>query len=238
VKQHVKAGMTVLDIGANVGYYSKLFSKLVGDQGQVISFEPHPMTFKVLSENVSPPGNVRAIEAAISDKNGKSEFFDFLVDSGGSSLRFDAERRREQWDRLTDEEIIPKIVNNTTVARYSVTTRTVDSVLQELGVKTVDFIKMDIEGAEIHAISGMGTTLKNSPHLQMVMELNPRSLQSFGLDANAAFAQLKKVGFDHISLIDEKTNFMYLEDPHTLADLERSLLDGLGRVNILCKMGG
>ncbi len=58
MRQIVKPGMTVVDVGAHVGYYTRLFSKLVNGTGQVISFEPHPKTFNVLRRNTAGLANV------------------------------------------------------------------------------------------------------------------------------------------------------------------------------------
>src|SRR5512138_2867115 len=52
VLRSVKSGMVVVDIGANIGYYTLLFARLVGPQGRVIAFEPDPATFALLKKNV------------------------------------------------------------------------------------------------------------------------------------------------------------------------------------------
>src|SRR5205823_1875398 len=65
VLEYVKPGMTFFDIGAHFGFFSLLASSLVGDAGQVHSFEPTPNTFAVLEENVAACGNVRVNNMAV-----------------------------------------------------------------------------------------------------------------------------------------------------------------------------
>ena len=67
--RYVKRGDWVIDIGANVGHYTKRFSELVGPQGRIIAFEPVPTTFSILAANVElfACSNVSLINAAVSD---------------------------------------------------------------------------------------------------------------------------------------------------------------------------
>ena len=66
----ISPGDWVIDIGANVGHYTKRFSELVGVNGRVLAFEPVPTTFSLLSANVQKFAhqNVSLINAAVSDK--------------------------------------------------------------------------------------------------------------------------------------------------------------------------
>ncbi|MDD2665847.1 MAG: FkbM family methyltransferase [Methanocellales archaeon] len=69
----LEEGMVVLDIGASLGYYTLLAAKRVGDKGEVIAFEPDPVAFCGLLENIRINGwkNVRAFQFAVSDSNGE-----------------------------------------------------------------------------------------------------------------------------------------------------------------------
>jgi FkbM family methyltransferase len=68
----VAPGDWIIDIGANVGHYTRRFSELVGPQGRVLAFEPVPTTFALLAANVqlSPVANVSLVNAAVSDRLG------------------------------------------------------------------------------------------------------------------------------------------------------------------------
>jgi len=70
LQELIKTGDWVIDIGANVGHYTKRFSELVGPDGRVIAFEPVPATFSLLAANVQlfAYSNVTLINAAVSDK--------------------------------------------------------------------------------------------------------------------------------------------------------------------------
>ena len=75
LKKIIKPGMTVLDIGANIGFYSKLFSKLVGAEGRVYSFEPEEENFEYLKKNTKECNNVVINKMAVSDKSGKMKLY-------------------------------------------------------------------------------------------------------------------------------------------------------------------
>lgn len=128
-EQHVRKGMTVFDVGANVGYYTLIASKLVGPTGKVIAFEPAPRNLAYLRQHVEMNGadNVQIIDAAVSDRAGTARFDD--QESHQAHL---AERGR-------------------------IEVRTV--AIDEQALPAPDVVKMDIEGGELLAIPGMRATL-------------------------------------------------------------------------------
>ena len=73
VKNEIKKGDVVIDIGAHIGYYTVLFAKLVGPKGKVFAFEASPTNFEILKKNVNVNGyqNVTLNNKAVSDKDGK-----------------------------------------------------------------------------------------------------------------------------------------------------------------------
>src|SRR5258708_4586206 len=76
-KKEIKPGQTVLDIGANIGYYTLIAAKLVGPSGKVYAFEPDPTNFKILKKNVERNGhsNVVLVNQAVADKNKKVRLY-------------------------------------------------------------------------------------------------------------------------------------------------------------------
>ena len=70
LKQLIKEGDTVVDLGANIGYYTLILAQLVGKSGHVYAFEPEPSNFEILSKNVkeNKHDNVTLVQKAISDK--------------------------------------------------------------------------------------------------------------------------------------------------------------------------
>lgn len=135
IQRTLKPGMTFVDIGANIGYFSVMASKLVGDQGRVIGVEPYPYNIKLLQKNISLNGctNVEVLPFALTDKKG------FLTydDSAGNSGNVIA--LGEEFSALLESTLV-----------YCVK---LDDVLEQ-GTQ-VDLIKMDIEGAEPLALKGM-----------------------------------------------------------------------------------
>jgi len=234
VGQLVKPGMVVLDIGAHVGYYTKLFSQLVSNTGRVVAFEPHPLTFGTLCRNVQALGNVTPLQVAVSDQGGTASLYDCLLGPGSASLRYDERRRAWYRSHLSNHESLPRMQKGFPVASYRVKTTTVDSCLAEIGIRRVDFIKMDIEGAEMSAIRGMKQTLRLSPHLCLLMEFNPRALKSFDIDPERALAELREIGSFKVVGIEDNGQFIRLEDD----DIPVHVMDGLTvntvRVNLLC----
>ena len=79
VMNEIKKGDVVLDIGANIGYYTLIFARLVGEEGKVFAFEPDPENFALLKKNVEINGyhNVVLVQKAISNKTGKIRLFKF-----------------------------------------------------------------------------------------------------------------------------------------------------------------
>jgi len=137
-KRVVKRGMTVFDIGANIGYYTLLARSLVGSEGRVFAFEPHPEAYEKLKENIKLNGytNVIPLNKAVSNKSGRTKFY-LHSDSGRSSLLHPEDENK--W--------------------IEVETIVLDEFIEREGV-TPDIIKMDIEGAEPLALEGMRKLLK------------------------------------------------------------------------------
>lgn len=129
----IKDGDTVFDVGAHVGYYSVLSSTLVGEKGQVHSFEPTPRTFNTLKENTSTKNNVTVNNNAVLNEDTEIEF----VDYGPKYSAFNSFKKRtgEEMSFLSEPE------------RIKVKTVSLDKYCESKNVYP-DFIKIDAEGAE------------------------------------------------------------------------------------------
>ncbi len=136
----VKPGFNVLDIGANIGFYTEVLSKLVGTNGCIYAFEPETTNFKHLQQNLQTNKNVKLINKAVSDKTGPIKIY--------LSKMLNVDHRTYPVDDYA--EIIE--INATTI----------DDYLTLNNCTHVDFIKMDIEGAEIEAIKGCENILRNN----------------------------------------------------------------------------
>lgn len=137
VERFLKKGMTVFDIGAHHGFYTLLASKKVGNEGLVIAFEPSPRERKrlVLHVKLNCCRNVTVEPFALSGVSGKSKMY--IVqgrDTGCNSLHM-------------------PIVNEQ-VKEIEVDSTTLDNYIERNNISTIDFIKLDVEGAELEILKG------------------------------------------------------------------------------------
>lgn len=153
IKQIVHAGDTALDIGANLGSFTKLFSELVGPEGSVIAFEPVPQTFRTLTAGIKRfcRDNVQAMNSAVSDKVGTV----FMA------IPF-------YEDSAVDNFYRAHITNSADSAnKFSVKTLTIDS----LRLPRVDFIKIDVEDHELEVLHGCRETIE-AHHPTLLVEVS------------------------------------------------------------------
>jgi FkbM family methyltransferase len=232
IQRLVKPGMNVLDIGAHVGYYARMLGTLTGDGGRVYAFEPHPRTYKMLCANIAALNNVTPVNAAVAEQEGTAELFDYLMMSASGSLHFDESMRDLQKAQLGSGDIAPRIEHDFPVEKFTVRTLALDDFLAEKGVTHIDFIKMDIEGAEIGALRGLRRTISQSPGLQLIMEYNPQALKAFGHDPAAAFDEVLALGFTRAQIVHEDGTLSDVQRD-ALAALTGQLMQHMGVVNVL-----
>lgn len=194
----IRAGMTVIDIGANVGYYSLLAAYRVGKEGNVISFEPDLRSFKILHMNIDINGcldRVELVKKGVFDGEGIREFF-ILKNHHGSSCFWDIENELKQKYMETTEAV-------------EVDTVSLDEFFKGRNMK-VDVIKIDAEGSEPWIFDGMRNIIKNNPRLLIITEFFPTMIRRGGRDPEAFLKSRVEDGFklkiiDRNSRIKEKT---------------------------------
>ena len=127
VNQLVKKGDFVLDIGANIGYYSVLFSKLIGDTGVVFCFEPTEHYSRVLRMNLEANSiqNARVFKFGLSNKRQELE-----IQIGNSSAT------------------LHPIKNRSIIKKEFITLTTLDDFIMDQNINKIDLIKVDIDGHE------------------------------------------------------------------------------------------
>jgi FkbM family methyltransferase len=146
----LRKGMVVVDVGANVGWYSLLAA--VGEAGTVVAFEPEPHNFALLRSSIEMNGfakRVIAIPECVFDKDGETTLHLDSDNMGGHSI-VHAER--------------PSGVLKVPMTRL-------DTILPSMGIKRVNLLKVDVEGAEKQVIDGLGKLLQDIDHI--IMEWNP-----------------------------------------------------------------
>ena len=175
----LERGMVFLDIGAHVGQYTVIASGTVGPTGQVHSFEPAPHTFELLSGNVqlNKLENVRLNSLALSSSEGAGTLFlsDAMHD-GFNSLR----PPYQCGSGRTCE----------------VTCLTLDGYLEANGVRRVDLIKMDVEGAECEVLNGAAALLQGENPPLILLEFNPGALGAFGRSCDELSRLLASAGYE------------------------------------------
>ncbi len=234
LQKRVKSGMVVLDVGAHVGYYTRLCASLVGNTGQVIAFEPHPRTFQVLSKNVAQSENVQLFQVAVAESEGTAELYDYLMMSASGSLHYDESMVDLQKSQRKEQDVAPRLSNDFSMAKYTVKTVPIDDCLEQLDIQQVDVVKMDIEGAEIGALRGMQKTIQQSPNLALIMEYNPSALQSFDLNPRDALQEVMDMGFHRLQVIQEDGSLLdWTNTPDKIDNLTDELMSNMGVVNLL-----
>jgi FkbM family methyltransferase len=250
VKERVRQGMTVVDRGANIGYYTLLlcceegfrtlrggragacisstksaheqgpedrwassqqsntllFSHLVGASGTVYAFEPDPSMYQALLKNISENAltNVKAYEYALGRTSGVASF----IAEGGVSSRLSTETQ------LSDQLITVQI-------------DALDNLLQS--AESIDFVKLDVEGAEIECLEGMRNIIQRNPDISVVLEVNLNWLR---LEANALFSRLEAFGFEEIYAIEPR---IHVESGKEMSNILDSLAAQRKYVfNLLC----
>lgn len=141
-KQHLFAekvgqGDVVLDIGAHVGFYTLLSSVLVGASGRVFAFEPVPRNLLFLKKHLELNGiaNVTVIEAAVSNRSGVTYF---------------EEKSQSSMGCISE------------TGNLTVNTVTLDEMAMNKQIPAPDYIKIDVEGAEMSVLRGAQALLKNA----------------------------------------------------------------------------
>lgn len=229
-----RAGMSVLDVGAHVGYYSRHALRLVGPTGQVIAVEPHPRIAQTLRRNIARHKNAAVVQAAAAEQDGSAVLHDYLMMSASGSLNYNAEMAELQKAHTSKTDIAPRLIEHFEAETFTIQTVSLDSYLARLGVETIDLVKMDIEGAEIGALRGMQKTIRQSPGLALIMEYNPQALRSSGFQPEAALQEVLDLGFARVQIIEAGGKLSDLTgQPARLANLTAALMDNMGVVNLL-----
>ena len=140
-------GDVVVDAGARIGAFTAKISAAVGDEGRVIAIEPEPRSHACLLKNIefNHLGNVTAVQKMLWSR---TQSLDLYL-SGN----------------LVSHSAYCDGFYGSTGESLSMQAETLDNILEELGIDSVDFVKMDIEGSEIEALKGMERTLNSDVRL-------------------------------------------------------------------------
>ena len=207
----VRRGDVVLDIGANAGYYTLLFSHLAGPQGRVHAFEPVAQTFAILSRQVQRnrgSDNVVLNQCALADRAGDVSLLVPERDLGQAAL---ARHHAGPWRYAGSIE--PHSSRAITLDEYAA------------GLQALDFLKCDVEGAERLVLQGGEATLRRFRPL-LFLEVCPDWTASFGYEPVETLPFLAAFGYSRFYLAGEEL--------HLLSRPESALAKLRGSANLLC----
>lgn len=156
VREFVRPGNTVYDVGANIGYVSLLLAHAAGPVGQVYAFEALPANAERIRRNIALNGfeqRIHLVPQAVADKSGELTFY-VHASVGMGKLAGSAGRREEQYQ-----------------AEITVPTLALDEFVYQQGNPPPQVVKMDIEGGEVLALPGMKRILAEH-HPLLLLELH------------------------------------------------------------------
>jgi FkbM family methyltransferase len=210
VRQLVRPGETVVDAGANYGWFTTLFAQAVSDSGMVYSFEPVPSTCERLIEHVKlnqMGERVTVVRAALNDDSGKATLHIFKNLSHTCASLSSLNEKEYQ----TVEAPMIRL----------------DDYLRAQMVERVDFLKCDIEGSELAALRGSRHYLSSPEAPILLVEINEETSRAFGFGKDDLWRYLVEVGYD---------DFYEIESSYKLRRIAR-ISDFKGQ-NLLCAKNG
>jgi FkbM family methyltransferase len=177
--ENAKPGWLVFDIGANIGAWSLLLSAKVGAHGCVVACEPCRQSYSALAKNISVNHlkNVTMLDVALSEAPGTAPLY-HDIDATRNSLGPTREKAGEF-------ETIRSI--------------TLDAAVRDLQISRVDFLKIDVEGAEPLVLRGARQTIEEFKPA-ILFEINAPAMKALGLPHDTSWKILREHGYEFYSL--------------------------------------
>lgn len=181
IQKTLRPGMTVIDIGANIGYYAMMEARTVTETGHVYAIEPEPDNVELLNLNIKLNGyhHVDVFQAGLSDKTGTAK----LYVSKHSNLH----------------NLLRPLHAKNTSSVIDVEVYRLDDFIEEQKIDPSDisFIRMDIEGYEVKALSGMKNVLSTAKSLCLFIEFHPQYIEGMtDHSLESTFDFLESSGFE------------------------------------------
>ncbi len=196
ILRYMDKDSVIFDIGANLGWYGINISKLLPDS-KVYFFEPVPETIARLKNNLmlNDIDTQRVCSCGLYSQNTKSKFYYDVIASGASSL---ANLKERETTRVIEVEL-----------------RRMDDIVREFGINRLDFIKMDVEGAELYAIQGGEKTIESK--LPVVFtEMLRKWAQKQGYHPNDIIDLMESIGYECFVISGDKLKRFYKVDKDTI----------------------
>lgn len=204
LKRTIRSGDVVLDVGAFVGIYAVLAARWTGPAGRVIAFEPTPSSAALARRHLTFNGlgqeRVQIIEAAVSDRASRATLH-----------QYDANAMPYV------NSLVAAVDTNARAVTRDVAVVTIDEICRELKV-VPSVIRMDVQGAEIHALRGARETIHASSRLSLVVEMHPQCWPAFGVGDEDARQTLRDLGLTARPLIEGEE--LFARDTHAVLGLD------------------
>ena len=214
-KKHVKEGDNVIDICANIGYFTLMLAKLVGPTGKVFAFEPDPRNISLLKKNIETNNyqNVVVVPKAVSNVNQKCTLFTSQATFG--------QNRIYEPKKTKNQEYVPIESETISLDNFFKTDET---------MKNISFVKIDVEGAEKFVLEGMENILDLNKNIKIFSEIDLDRLD----DAGSSYTEM-------IELLEEKEFTIFLVNDTNdeivkgnIKSIGKTLKEIPGSQNILC----
>lgn len=163
----------MLDVGANIGYFTLLFAKLVGPSGKVIAFEPDTQLHQILTFNLQSNRivNAVAVNKAVDAKSHTARLY-ISRDKGDQRLYDSGDGRPYQ--------VVEAV--------------SLDAFLASISEERVDWVKIDVQGLEGKVLEGMRLAIARNPGVRIICEFWPYSLEKSGYGVTRFFETVRSVG--------------------------------------------
>lgn len=194
-------GWTVIDVGAQYGYYAIKAAHQVGNEGKVLAIEAHPRIYQVLRMNMKLyglTGSIIPIWKAAGKEKGRTTLYESISPGGASivsrahvlSSKLDR-NRLYSWLEFAKSGALFKIIRERFVpTRFIVPVDTIDAITKKFNMK-VDLIKIDVEGAELDVLIGSHRVLERDRPILLV-EVH----FGYDWDPGTLYGLLRKLGYN------------------------------------------
>lgn len=212
VQKLLRKNSVFIDVGANIGYYSLLAASII-KKGKIFAFEVDKRALNNFYENINLnklEDKIDVVEKLVSDKDGYERFI------------------------VSSESEVNRIVGKSGSGKDFLKFPCIklDSFAKEKNISFIDFLKIDVEGAEYKVLNGAGELLKEKRIKYLLFEVN-KNIKDYGKSKKYVFDMLNKFGYRIYKFVDGKNNFIEkLENSDLLSDETRNYFASLKSLNI------
>jgi FkbM family methyltransferase len=183
---------TVFDVGANVGLFSVIYSRLVGENGRIFSFEPVPDTHWMFMETLALNRVVNVLPQKIA-----------LSDKSGSAIMHTFEQAYSAWSSFGS----PVFGDHHPTSSTTVQVSTLDNFCSSKKIRNIDFLKLDVEGFEKQVLEGARKLLSAGRIKYLSFEISKIPLEASGTAPSEIFNLLESFGYKVYSFNSKNKKF-------------------------------